>query len=348
MRTMRIILTTLLLLTFPAAPAPVWVAQTTGTDTNLRGLSLASFRGADGSADSVVWASGSNGVILRSPRRRSEWVRLYVNGGEMLDFRSIQAFDDQTAYVMSSGEGEKSRIYKTTDGGKSWALQFTGNRPAFFLDALVCDSPVHCFALSDPVDGRFLIMATSDGENWRPVSQDAMPVALKDEGAFAASGTCLAVHGNDIYFVTGGPAARLFHSPDLGRLWTVIPLPIIGGAPAAGAFSVARRGRNMVAVGGDYKNPDRPDRVAAYSRDAGRTWKLAKQPPAGYRSAVAWLDDQTIATVGPSGEEISVDGGMHWKRNSSLNLNAVAALSLSDSWAIGAKGTICHFSKVKQ
>jgi photosystem II stability/assembly factor-like uncharacterized protein len=344
MPAMRFFLAALFFLAPTATTAPVWVVQTSGIGTNLRGVSVARFRNSSGADASVVWASGSNGVILRSSQIDRSWVRLHVAGGETSDFRSIQAFDNQTAYVMSSGEGEKSQIYKTTDGGQSWALQFTGNRPTFFLDALVCDLPAHCFALSDPVDGRFVIIATYDGEKWLPLDEQAMPRALTDEGAFAASGTCLALYGNNIYFVTGGPAARLFHSPNLGRSWSAIPLPLASGNPAAGAFSVARRGRNMVVVGGDYKNPERHDRIAAYSHDAGRTWKLAKQPPAGYRSGVAWLDDHTIATVGSSGEEISMDGGVHWKPTSSLNLNAVTALSLSDAWAIGEKGAICRFS----
>ena len=345
MRAMRMVLAAVLLLASPR----IWIVQTSGIDTNLRGVSVASFHAADGSARSVVWASGSNGVILRSPSTQAPWVQSHVSGAETLDFRGIQAFDDKNAYVMSSGEGDKSRIYKTSDGGQNWTLQYTGGRPTFFLDALVCDTPLHCLALSDPIDKRFVILATSDGgEHWRPLAEDSMPLALKDEGAFAASGTCLAVYGNDIYFVTGGPAARLFHSPDLGRMWSVIPLPITSGNAAAGAFSIARRGRNMVVVGGDYKNPGRRDRVAAYSHDAGRTWKLSKQPPAGYRSGVAWLDDHTIATVGPTGEEISVDGGVHWKPNSSLNLNAVGALNLSDAWAIGEKGAICRFSNETQ
>ena len=344
MRAMRMLLAAAFLLASGISSVPVWVVQTSGIDTNLRGVSVVNFRDPIGAPVPVVWASGSNGVILRSFNAGKDWTRLRVVGGETLDFRSLQAFDDQTAYVMSSGEGEKSRIYKTTDGGQNWTLQFTGSRPAFFLDAMVCDSPKHCLALSDPVDGRFVIISTYDGEKWLPLDQLAMPLALKDEGAFAASGTCLALYGNNIYFVTGGPAARLFHSPNLGRQWSAIPLPIASGNPAAGAFSVARRGRNLVVVGGDYKNPDQRERVAAYSHDAGRTWKLATQPPAGYRSAVAWLDDHTIATAGPSGEEISTDGGVHWKPNSKLNLNALAALGRHYAWAVGASGTIGRFS----
>ena len=37
-------------------------------------------------------------------------------GAEGLDFRDVDAFDAETAYPLSIGEGEKSRIYKTADG----------------------------------------------------------------------------------------------------------------------------------------------------------------------------------------------------------------------------------------
>ena len=47
-----------------------------------------------------------------------------------LDFRDIDAVDERTAYVLSIGDGDASRIYKTTDGGRTWTLQFrnTDNR----------------------------------------------------------------------------------------------------------------------------------------------------------------------------------------------------------------------------
>jgi len=118
-------------------------------------------------------------------------------GGADLDFRDIEAFGASTAYLMSSGDGEKSRIYKTTDQGKSWTLQYTDKRAGFFLDSLACDSPTHCFALSDPVDGKFLILATTDGQHWNEPPRDKMPAALATEGAFAASGTSITLCGSN-------------------------------------------------------------------------------------------------------------------------------------------------------
>ena len=45
-------------------------------------------------------------------------------GASELDFRDVHAVDDRKAYLLSIGEGKKSRIYQTTDGGKSWTLEF--------------------------------------------------------------------------------------------------------------------------------------------------------------------------------------------------------------------------------
>jgi photosystem II stability/assembly factor-like uncharacterized protein len=97
------------------AGAQWWSAQHDGLDTNLRGVSASKSRSTGGAVS--VWASGSNGVILRSPDLGKNWTRLHVDGGDKLDFRGIVGFGEKTAYVMSSGDGENSRIYKTIDGG---------------------------------------------------------------------------------------------------------------------------------------------------------------------------------------------------------------------------------------
>jgi photosystem II stability/assembly factor-like uncharacterized protein len=342
MRAMRTLLL-LMLVTIPAE-AQWWKVQTSGLDTNLRGVSPAYTLDAKGVPAPVVWASGSNGVILKSLDEGTTWKRLHVAGGDALDFRGIVAFKASTAYVMSSGEGEKSRIYKTTDGGETWNLQYTDKRKEFFLDSIACLSETHCFALSDPIDGKFLLLKTTDGQHWNPLSSGNMPAALPSEGAFAASNTCVALSGADIFFGTGGPAARVFHSSDSGRTWSVVETPIAHGNPSSGIFSIARADdKTIVAVGGDYQETKRASGVAAYSLDGGKTWQLAAQQPGGYHSAVAHIDDGRWVAVGPNGEDISGDFGVHWKRTDSLNLNAMALLDIWTAWAVGPNGTIARF-----
>jgi photosystem II stability/assembly factor-like uncharacterized protein len=333
-----------------AADEVYWSVQTSGIDTNLRGVSAAAISEATAARHSgdapdadyiAVWTCGSNGVILLSKDSGKTWKRLHVAGGDSLDFRGIVAFDETTAYVMSSGEGDKSRIYKTIDGGQNWKLQYTDTRKAFFLDALVCDGD--CYALGDPVDGKFVVVRGQNGENWKELPSDAMPAALSGEGAFAASGTALAMDNDgDLYFGTGGAkTARVFHSPDFGKTWSVVETPIASGNASSGIFSIAMYASSLVAVGGDYKEPKRTDRVAAYSQDAGKTWTLAAQQPGGYRSGAAFVYGAMLA-LGPTGEEISQDFGAHWKRMGSLDLNAAFILDIFNGWAVGANGTVAR------
>jgi len=328
------------------AEAQWWEVQTSGIDTNLRGVSAAYAPDAKSAPVPVVWASGSNGMILRSLDRGNTWQRLHVAGGDALDFRGIAAFNAATAYVMSSGEGEKSRIYKTTDGGESWTLQYTGNRKEFFLDSIACLSETHCYALSDPLDGKFFLLITTDGQHWNALPTVNMPAALPGEGAFAASNTCLLLSGEEILFGTGGPTARVFHSADKGRNWTVSETPLAHGNASSGIFSIARGDQNeVVVVGGDYQDPKRASAVAAYSLDEGKSWQLFEQQPGGYRSAVACLDHALCVAAGPSGEDVSTNqvSAAGWKSTDSLNLNAVAILDLKNGWAVGPKGTIARY-----
>lgn len=344
---MTVVRTFLLLILFSApAEAQWWKVQTSGIDTNLRGIGVVPH--ARAALEKVVWASGSNGVILKSIDKGTTWKRLHVEGGDSLDFRGVVVFDASTAYVMSSGEGEKSRIYKTSDGGETWKLQYTDKRKEFFLDSIACTSEKECVVLGDPIDGKFLLLKTTDGEQWNPMPNVNLPAALPNEGAFAASNSGLVLSGKEIFFGTGGATtARVFHSLDGGRTWAVAETPIAAGNPSSGIFSLAISEDNrLLAVGGDYKNPDRRDAVATYSTDNGKTWQLAAQQPGGYRSAVACLEDALCAAVGPNGLDVdaSMYVGARWIPTDPLNLNALAFANIVTGWAVGPNGTVAKFN----
>lgn len=346
MRVMKKLLAILTVLAFASCVCPqaeVWTVQTSGIGTNLRGVSAVNASGSAGMQ--VVWASGSNGTILRSVDGGANWKQLHVGGGDALDFRGIRAFSEMIAYVMSSGAGDKSRIYKTVDGGETWAMQYTDARPAFFLDDIVCFTETHCFVLGDPIDGKFMILSTEDGKHWSEMPHDSMPAIITGEGAFAASGTSLAIYGtSDIYFGTGGGAkARVFHSKDLGRTWTVADTPLAAGNASSGVFSVVRAENSVIAVGGDYRVANGTSGAAAYSRDGGATWKLSAEQPAGYRSAVASAGGALLISVGPNGEDLSNDLGETWIRSDYKNLNSVIVLDAKNAWGAGTRGTVTRF-----
>jgi len=329
-----------ILLTLLIPAGSWWAVQESGVDSNLRGVCVVAETPAEERV--TIWASGSQGAVARSTDSGKTWKRLRIPEAESLDFRGVQAFDANTAYVMSSGEGLQSRIYKTTDGGEHWKLQYHGGQKEFFLDALICNEEKHCAALSDPVDGKFVILANTDGEHWTELPRENMPGALPKEGAFAASNSSLCLEGKDIHFGTGGPAARVFASHDFGQTWTVVETPIVSGNASSGIFSLFCDERTIVAVGGDYQDPARAYKNAAVSRDGGKTWELAMQPPGGYRSAVGKYNGGYVA-VGPTGTETSVDG-LHWNSIGRVNFNAYAfPVAGGAAWAVGPHGSVARF-----
>ena len=100
----------------------------------------ASLRGIHNVGGGVAWASGTNGTVLRTEDGGYLWQTCAVPpGAEKLDFRGVQAFDENTSIVMSSGKGDLSRLFKTTDGCKTWKLVYTNPDKDGFWDALVLD-----------------------------------------------------------------------------------------------------------------------------------------------------------------------------------------------------------------
>jgi photosystem II stability/assembly factor-like uncharacterized protein len=316
-----------------------WQTQAVATRADFRGLCVVS--------PDVAWVSGTMGTYARTVDRGKTWSVGTVPGAEKLDFRDVQAFGAATAYLLSAGPGDASRIYKTTDGGKSWVMQFRCADPAAFFDAIAFWDEKNGLALGDPIDGRFQLIATDDGgASWKPLAARALPPALPGEGAFAASGTCLVTRGEaDAWFATGGAkAARVFRSTDRGRTWEVRETPVAAGAASAGIFSIAFRDRDHgMIVGGDYRKPNEVGATAAATSDGGRTWvALDRRLP--YRSAVAWAKDRWVA-VGTSGSHVSRDDGATWTPLDRENYNSVGFTPTGEGWAVGPKGRIAAFAK---
>jgi len=314
-----------------------WQIQSSGTDASLRGLCTVS--------DRVAWASGSGGTIIRTTDGGNTWQGLSSPDEAALDFRDIQAFDENTALILSAGQ--PARIYKTTDGGNVWTNTYTDPNTTSFYNAMAFWDEKNGIATSDPVEGHFLLIQTTDGGNsWHRVPPENIPEPLEGEAGFASSGTCIAVGGEThAYLGLGGPAARLFHSTDRGWTWSAASTPIFSGRPSAGIFSVAfLDSKNGVIVGGDYQDPDGTEGNAAYTTDAGRTWLPADaSPPSGFRSCVAHLPETASAllAVGPNGSDLSVDFGKTWTRLDTTGYHVASFPKTGNTgWAAGGQGRI--------
>ncbi|MGI8786159.1 MAG: WD40/YVTN/BNR-like repeat-containing protein [Pyrinomonadaceae bacterium] len=310
-----------------------WQKQTIDTKASLRGLSVVS--------ENVVWASGTGGTFLKTVDGGKTWTVGKILDAKKLDFRDVEAFDANTAYLLSIGEGESSRIYKTINGGKTWKLQFKNENPKAFFDAFAFWDSTHGIAMSDPVDGKYLLLETTDGETWKILNNEKMPAAKSGEAAFAASGTCILSQGkNDVWIVSGGNDARVFRSTNRGLNWSVADTPIVSGTAGSGIFSIAMFDKKRGAiVGGNYEKPDEINNNLAFTSDGGASWILGKGLN-GYRSGAAFVDKNILIAVGSSGSDISTDDGKTWKNLDKENYNSVAAKGKNSVWAVGADGLV--------
>ena len=315
-----------------------WTLQTSPTTADLRGI--------DNVGDGIAWASGTNGTILRTTDTGSHWQLCTIPpNAEHLDFRGVQAFDAQTAIVMSSGTGDLSRLYKTTDGCASWELLFTNPDKDGFFDALQIPAspPSHekkrLVLLGDPVKGHFIVWGIRPFAAPKKIARPliTLPRSHPGQAVFAASNSSLFVYNGDFalfnplggfWFGTGGRSgARVFNSASSpGSGYQSTKLPLGDGKDSSGVFSLGfvtficplttkpcYIRKNVVAVGGDYELPDDGRASAAFSSNYGRRWHAALTQPHGYRSAVAYdTTNKTWITVGPNGTDISTDDGRNW------------------------------------
>lgn len=297
-----------------------WEPLTSGTKASLRGLSSP---GAE-----VAWASGSAGTILVTLDGGNSWKSRGFAGSEELDFRDVQAFDGRTAVVMSAGPGAKSRIYRTQDGGANWVLSHQNSEPEGFFDSMAFWDRKRGILIGDPVGGRFTVLTTDDGgKSWKKTSAEgSMPPANAGEGAFAASGTAVAVYkGGLAWFATGGEkGARVFRSNDYGKTWQVAQTPVRHDSASAGIFSVAfADARHGFAAGGDYRKTAETRGTLAITEDGGRTWSAATGLT-GFRSAVALVGKGLWVATGPDGTDLSTDGGRTWKPLAGAGYHAIS------------------------
>jgi hypothetical protein len=330
-----LLLATLLLA--PVAATAQWQILDSHTAADLRGI--------DNVGGGVAWASGSNGTVLRSEDAGFEWQPCAIPpNAEHLDFRGIQAFDANTAIVMSSGKGDLSRLYKTTDGCQTWKLVFTNPDPDGFWDAVQFINKEQGFILGDPVLGPpgsrphvFLAETTDGGLRWKNWHDTPNTLVLAGAPAiFAASNSSMIAHRSYVIFVTGGNHAGIVTissllpgsgisrgicdcgpppTPDeqsnYGQIVEPVPLAL---GDSAGAFSIAAGDGGLMLVGGDYQKPRETYGTAVFLRGPQMFLDIPTTPPHGYRSAVAYDPTHKLwITVGPNGTDISTDDGRNWR-----------------------------------
>ncbi|HEX6879778.1 MAG TPA: hypothetical protein VF135_05405 [Terriglobales bacterium] len=331
---------------------PSLTPQNSGTTQGLIAISPVNSR--------VVWASGRGGTFVVTTDGGQTWRSGVVPGAEALQFRDVEGVSEKVAYLMSIGNDPTDfRIYKTTDGGATWTMQFQNQLEGAFYDCFAFWTPDRGVAHSDSVNGVFPDLLTLNGKTWHDIS-GRMPPALPGEASFSSSGTCIAAQGgSNAWIVTGGSTvARVLATRDQGRTWNAYDTPLVS-SPSAGAFTVAFRDAWHGIVGGGDLDPADPGNAAtAISHDGGKSWELTNAPPV--TGAIFGLSYVGRATGTPDAENggravviTANDGGAAWSPDEGNTWYplpdvsgywAVAFASPKAGWLVGTNGRILKIS----
>ncbi|RPD43173.1 oxidoreductase [Chitinophaga barathri] len=303
---------------------------TTAPISSIRGLSVPS--------DEVIWVSGTQGKAGRSVDGGKNWEWFSIPGCDSCDFRDIEAFSADRAVIM--GIAEPARIFLTEDGGKNWKQVYFNDTKGIFLDAMDFWNEKEGVIVGDAINGRFKGLRTKDGGlSWQDLD---MPEAAEGEACFAASGTTLRAlpKKNTFAIASGGVKSRFFRYS--GSQWAATEWPATQGIASTGIFSFAFYGtKNGVAVGGDYMDAKQQKGNCLVTSDGGVTWAAPRQAPRGYRSAVEYRDRNWVIATGPTGTDLSTNGGQTWDALADEGFHAVRKAKKGNQiYLAGGKGRI--------
>ena len=307
---------------------------------SLRGLSVVN--------DNIIWASGSNGMIVKSTDGGKNFQWLTVKGYEKKDFRDIEAFDANTALIMAVDV--PAIILKTIDGGKTWKEVFHDDTKGMFLDAIDFTTDGNGIVVGDPINNKLFIATTGNyGDKWLALKpENNFYTTDTGEAFFAASGTNVKIAGNKynplICFVTGGTDSRLFFNGQ------PLALNIIKGKNSQGANSIALNASltKMTIAGGDFNNDtSSKNNIQIFSiRNNSLLSPPVQTPPHGYKSCITFITNDSLITCGTTGVDISNDGGLNWKLISNESFHVCARAKKGTAvFLAGKDGRIAKLEK---
>jgi len=254
------------------------------------------------------------------------------------EIRSIAQTEN---YVFILNVGNPALLYKISKEDLSYVLVYQENHEKVFYDSMQFWNEKEGIAIGDPIEGSFSVITTRDGGvSWQKMPSDRLPHLEDGEAAFAASNTNIVIKGNATWLVSGGKKARVFHSRNKGKSWSVVETPIVQGKQMTGIFTADFYNSSVGFIsGGNYEILNQNFDNKAVTHDGGKTWKLVAQNQGfGYASCVQYIPNshgKGLINVGASGIYYSEDGGSSWKQWSTDSSLYTIRL-LNDNTAIAA------------
>jgi hypothetical protein len=321
--------------------------------TQKKGVSI---RGMAVPNTNTIWVSGSKGSIALSVNGGTDFEWMQVQGYETRDFRSIHAWNEKEAIIVTVAA--PALILKTKDGGKSWYKVYENTDTLMFLDAIHFKDANNGLVVGDPISKTiFLLSSNNKGEHWNEVPSNYFKTPLeKGEAFFASSGSNIAQFSKEDFLVSGGMRSRLWING------SAMDIPIIQGGKSTGAnsMSISPNGDNIMIVGGDFmkitsrlqnavglKLRKEPNSDQKWQSIRKTRWVIDKSigHPNGYRSGVEYVSNTILISCGTAGVDISKNKGKNWDLISTESFHVVRKQPNTNAvFLAGAGGRIGYYS----
>lgn len=310
--------------TAPPVGDTSWVVQPSG--------STATFYSVKALDNNVAWVAGTGGVVLRTTNGGTNWTS--VGGGAIgtAAIYAIEALDANTAFVTTTPAA--TNIYRTTNGGGTWTQVYT--LAGGFINGIIMVNPAVGFAAGDPVGGKWVILATTDGgATWA-----RMPTEPNQVGTEAGWNNAFVISGNSAWFGTN--SSKVYRTTDTGVTWSS------AATPSVNSYGLHMNNTTSGALVGSTG-------ATNYTTNGGTSWVAGAAAGTGQGSGVSGVSGSEFwATVGTS-VYYSTSGGASWSnaaKNGYPGATSLWALDMTTvganvyGWAAGATGTIVRYRRI--
>jgi photosystem II stability/assembly factor-like uncharacterized protein len=284
------------------------------------------------------WFAGSNGKYGYINNKNDSVSVFQIEIKNNLELRSLAVTQNFT-YLLTAGY--PALIYKISHKDDNIQLIYTETGEDVFYNSMKFWNNDEGIAMGDPQNACFSILKTTDaGKTWTKLNCENMPAVKEGEAAFAASNSNLAIQNDNVWLVSGGSHARIFHSKNRGENWEVYNTPIISGKQMTGIYAVDFYDANLgVIIGGDWNKKDSKQKNKAITLDGGKTWELLSDEfGPGYCSDILCITEtngQEFLAVGSPGIWWTGSQGKSWSKLSDEGFYTVSMINSTEGYLAG-------------